>query len=123
MIAKSASKIMTKFERRSDAEGRRRDRVGDVQQCGDDARNHDEVRERETHHCEQQRWNDEGVDHPPGSRMDRGNDEEPELLQQNRQADDDSADDRELELGEDDVRRPERVQLDAAKVRPPSSSG
>ena len=48
--------------------------------------------------------------------MNRRNDEEPQLLQQHRQADNDSADDRELELGEDDVGRSERVKLQPAEV-------
>ena len=65
---------------------------------------------------QQQRRNDEGVDHAPRARMDRRYDEEPELLKQHRKPDDDAADHRELELGEDDVGRTERVQLNAAEI-------
>ena len=65
---------------------------------------------------QQERRHDERVDHAPRARMNCGYDEEPELLQQHRQSDHDAADDRELELGEDDVGGTERVQLNAAEI-------
>ena len=92
-------------------------------QRGDDARDHDEVGERDAERGQQHGRQDERVDHAARSRMDRRHDEEPELLQQDRQADDDTADDREFELGEDDVGGTERVQLRCRRSIRASSSG
>ncbi len=103
-------------ERRGDAEGRRGDRVGDVQQRCDDARDHDEVRERDPQCRQQKGGQDERVDHCARARMDCRNDEEPELLQEHGKAQHDAADDRELELGEDHVCRSKRVEGDAVEI-------
>ena len=56
-----------------------------LMQRGDDARDDHEVRERDSEHGEQQRGQHERVDHAARPRMDRGNDEEPELREQHRE--------------------------------------
>src|SRR6185312_12073139 len=75
-----------------------------------DAADHEEVTERDTGSGEEERGQRVRVDDLARFRMKRGDDEHPNLIDEDRQADDDRPEDRELELDEDDVGRSERMQ-------------
>jgi hypothetical protein len=72
----------------------------------------EEVTEGDARGREQQRGRGVRIDDTPRTRMERRNDEHPSMIHEHGQAEHDRAVDRELELGEDDVRRCEGVQRD-----------